>query len=99
MYKKCDANCDATHQNLWLRGNMFYYRVELPRENASVAMQDAGIIPTYINDIIGWEGKNTMEQSYSNHTLAQIKKEMSKFNYDFLQPHFDKWKEIMKNAK
>ncbi len=69
------------------------------RKNASVAMQDAGIIPTYINDIIGWEGKNTMEQSYSNHTLAQIKKEMSKFNYDFLQPHFDKWKEIMKNAK
>ena len=34
MMKKCDANCDATHQNLWLRGNIFYYRVELPRENA-----------------------------------------------------------------
>lgn len=33
MIKKCDANCDATHQNLWLRGNIFYYRVELPRED------------------------------------------------------------------
>lgn len=46
-------------------------------------MQDAGISPSYINDIIGWEGQSTMEQSYSNHTLAQIKDAMSKFSYDF----------------
>ena len=69
------------------------------RKNASIAMQNAGIIATYINDIIGWEGKNTMEQSYSNHTLAQIKTEMEKFNYNFLSGHFAKWKEIMKKAK
>lgn len=69
------------------------------RKNASIAMQNAGIIATYINDIIGWEGKTTMEQSYSNHTLQQIKTEMSKFNYDFLSGHFAKWKEIMKKAK
>ena len=69
------------------------------RKNASIAMQNAGIIATFINDIIGWEGKTTMEQSYSNHSLQQIKTEMSKFNYDFLSTHFAKWKEIMKKAK
>lgn len=69
------------------------------RKNASIAMQNAGIIATFINDIIGWEGKTTMEQSYSNHTLQQIKTEMSKFNYNFLSGHFAKWKEIMKKVK
>ena len=61
-------------------------------------MQNAGLIATYINDIIGWEGKSTMEQSYSNHTLTQIKAEMAKFSYDFLSDHFAKWKEIMKKV-
>ena len=65
------------------------------RKNASIRLQDAGILASYINDIIGWEGKGTMEQSYSNHTLTQIKEQMDKFSYDFLQPHFDKWKKIM----
>lgn len=65
------------------------------RKNISIAMQDAGVGGTYINDIISWEGKNTMEQSYSNHTLAQIKDEMKKFSYDFLEPHFAKWKKIL----
>ena len=69
------------------------------RKNASIAMQNAGIIATFINDIIGWEGKTTMEQTYSNHTLQQIKTEMSKFNYNFLSVHFAKWKEIMKKVK
>lgn len=66
------------------------------RKNASLRLQNAGIIQSFINDIIGWEGKNTMEQSYSNHTIPQIKEQIDKLNYDFLQPHFDKWKEIMK---
>ncbi len=66
------------------------------RKNASIALQDARIPQTYINDIIGWEGKNTMEQSYSNHTLQQIYAELIKFNYDFLKPTFDQWKEIVK---
>lgn len=65
------------------------------RKNLSIALQDSGVGATYINDIIGWEGKTTMEQSYSNHTLAQIKAEMHKFSYDFLKPHFAKWKTIM----
>ena len=65
------------------------------RKNLSIALQDSGVGATYINDIIGWEGKTTMEQSYSNHTLAQIKNEMQKFSYDFLKPHFAKWKTIM----
>jgi integrase len=65
------------------------------RKNASIKMQDAGIPASYINDIIGWEGKTTMEQSYSNHTLSQIKAQVDKFGYDFLQTHFDEWKKIM----
>lgn len=64
------------------------------RKNISNAMQEAGIIPSYINDIIGWEGKSIMEQSYSNHTLAEIKSQVDKFSYDFLQPHFAEWKKI-----
>ncbi len=65
------------------------------RKNASIMLQDAGVGATYINDIIGWEGKSTMEQSYSNHTLTKIKEQMDKCSYDFLQPHFDAWKKIM----
>lgn len=65
------------------------------RKNISIAMQDAGIINTYINDVIGWEGKSTMEQSYSNHRLKEIKDQLNKFEYDFLKPHFAKWKTIM----
>ena len=33
MLKKCDANCDAKLPHLWLRNNIFYYRVELERVN------------------------------------------------------------------
>jgi integrase len=65
------------------------------RKNASVGMQNAGIQTTYINDIIGWDGNGTMEQSYSNHSLKQIKTENDKFSYKFLQPHFDKWNKIL----
>lgn len=31
MYSKCDARCDSKASYLWLRNNIFYYRVELPR--------------------------------------------------------------------
>lgn len=65
------------------------------RKNISIAMQDAGIINTYINDVIGWEGQSTMEQSYSNHRLEEIKAQLNKFEYDFLKPHFAEWKTIM----
>ena len=69
------------------------------RKNASEQLQYTGIPQSFINDIIGWAGRNTMEQSYSNHTLTQIKEQADKLNYDFLQPHFDKWMEIMKKLK
>ena len=65
------------------------------RKTISIALQDTGIPNSYINDIIGWTPDNTMEQSYSNHTLAQIKEQLDKFEYEFLKPHFDKWKTIM----
>lgn len=66
------------------------------RKNASIIIQDAGIAPSYINDIIGWEGEGTMEQSYSNHTLVQIKDAMSKFEYDYLEANLVHWKKVFK---
>ena len=32
MFKKCKANCQA-NDNLYMRGDIFYYMVELPRKN------------------------------------------------------------------
>lgn len=69
------------------------------RKNASLRLQSVVQIQSFINDIIGWEGTNTMEKSYSNHTIPQIKEQADKLKYDFLQPHFDKWTEIMKKVK
>ena len=69
------------------------------RKNASLRLQSVVQIQSFINDIIGWGGSNTMEKSYSNHTIPQIKEQIDKLNYDFLQPHFDKWTEIMKKVK
>ena len=66
------------------------------RNNASIKLQNAGVTQSYINDIIGWEGENTMLKSYSKHTVPQIKQQVDKLKYDFLQPHFDKWTETMK---
>ena len=58
-------------------------------------MQKAGISESFINDIIGWEGKTVMLHHYSNHQLDEIKYQMDCFEYDFLKDHFAKWKEIM----
>ncbi len=66
------------------------------RKNASLAMQSARLIPTIINAIIGWEGKDTMEQSYSNYGLNQINEELNKFSYAYLQDEFKHWKKVMK---
>ena len=30
---KCDSNCDSFKAKLWLRNKVFYYRVEIEREN------------------------------------------------------------------
>ena len=65
------------------------------RKNASLIMQAAHIPESFINDIVGWNGSSIMTQSYSNHTLAQIKEQMDTFEYDFLETHFATWKTIM----
>lgn len=52
---------------------------------------------TYINDIIGWEGKDTREKHYSQHDLQEIKEYADKMNYDFLQSEFDYWARVMKD--
>ena len=52
------------------------------RKNISLALQKAKVNEAYINDIIGWEGKTTMTQYYSNHTLKQIKKQLDKITYN-----------------
>ena len=65
------------------------------RHTASHMMQDNGLPESYINDIAGWGSKGTMEESYSEHTLDQIKQQVDRFEYDFLKPHFAKWKAIM----
>jgi hypothetical protein len=31
--KKCDSKCDSFKAKLWLRNKVFYYRVEINREN------------------------------------------------------------------
>ena len=65
------------------------------RNNLSLAMQNANISNVIINKVIGWQGESIMENSYSKYTLQEIKNNLDKFSYDFLQPEFDEWKKIM----
>jgi len=65
------------------------------RKNASQQLENVGVSETFINDIIGWEGRNTRQQSYSNHDLSKIKEQADKLRYDFLQPEFDYWRDVM----
>ena len=65
------------------------------RKNANQRLEEVGVSETFINDIIGWEGQSTRQQSYSNHDLQKIKVQADKLCYDFLQPEFDQWKIIM----
>ena len=44
------------------------------RKNANLALIDAHVDGTYINQIIGWEGRDVREISYSEHELIRIKK-------------------------
>lgn len=67
------------------------------RKNANQRLEEVGVPETFINDIIGWEGKNTRQQSYSNHDLVKIKEQADKLRYDFLQDEFDYWKTVMAN--
>lgn len=65
------------------------------RSNINQALEAAKVDPTYINEIIGWEGKNVRETNYSRHTIPQIKEQLEKLHYDFLDEEFAEWKKIM----
>lgn len=65
------------------------------RNNATEILEKAGVSQIYINKIIGWKGQNTMQQHYSKRRLDEIKTEVDKLRYDFLQDEFDQWKIIM----
>jgi integrase len=65
------------------------------RNNAAEILQKAGVDIIFINKIIGWKGQNTMLAHYSKRGLADIKTEVDKLRYDFLQPEFDYWKKVM----
>ncbi len=65
------------------------------RKNANQAMRKVIVDTSYVNDVIGWSGRGTAEQSYCNHTLEQIKEQLDTFEYDFLKPSFAQWKTIM----
>lgn len=65
------------------------------RKNINLALEKAKLEPTYINDIIGWEGKDVRETNYSQHTIPEIKEQLEKLRYDFLDEEFAEWKKIM----
>ena len=65
------------------------------RNNASNQLQEISVPQSYINNIMGWKGQTIMEQHYSKHTLQKIKVQADKLRYDFLQPEFDYWKDVM----
>ena len=65
------------------------------RNNASNQLQEISVPQSYINNIMGWKGQTIMEQHYSKHTLQKIKVQADKLLYDFLQPEFDYWKDVM----
>lgn len=67
------------------------------RKNANQRLEKLGVPSTYINDIIGWEGKDTREKHYSQHELEEIKQYTDKLNYDFLNDEFNYWKDVMKD--
>ena len=66
------------------------------RKNANNRLDKLGVPGTSINDIIGWEGKDTREKHYSQHELEEIKQYTDKLNYDFLNDEFNYWKKVMK---
>lgn len=65
------------------------------RNNATEILEKAGVSQIYINKIIGWKGQNTMQQHYSKRRLDEIKTEVDKLRYDFLQTEFDYWRDVM----
>jgi hypothetical protein len=67
------------------------------RKNANKRYEKLGVPGTTINDIIGWEGKDTREKDYSQNELEELKPYTDKMNYDFLNDEFAYWKKVMKD--
>ena len=65
------------------------------RTNINNALTDAGVDETFRNDIIGWEGSSVNQKHYSKHTIPEIKEQLEKLHYDFLEPAFSEWKKVM----
>ncbi len=66
------------------------------RKNANIAMEQSGIIRTYIDKIIGWMSRGSEgERSYSNYTITQISQQLELLHYDCLKNEFRQWKKIM----
>ena len=65
------------------------------RTNINKALIKANIDETFRNDIIGLEGSSVNQKHYSKHTIPEIKEQLEKLHYDFLEPSFKKWKEIL----
>lgn len=67
------------------------------RKNANKRYEKLGVPGTIINDIIGWEGRDTREKDYSQNELEELKPYTDKMNYDFLNDEFAYWKNVMKD--
>lgn len=67
------------------------------RKTAAQHMRDSGISIDFVNSLIGWDGESTQEKYYTKRTkICELQKANAKFNYDFLQPEFDKWAQYWK---
>jgi len=108
IFPNCQRNDGKYNTNVVQKGFLQYIKdlgIKQPdgdqydfhslRNNATEILEKAGVSPIYINKIIGWKGQNTMQQHYSKRRLDEIKIEVDKLRYDFLQPEFDVWAEIM----
>lgn len=72
-----------------------YHDFQSFRKTINLALEDAEINETYIQQICGWEGKDVREAHYSLRQLLDIKTKLDKLSYDFLKPAFAEWKKIM----
>lgn len=73
-HEKCDANCDARAQksapHLWLRNNVFYCRIELPRVDGKRRYKRFSL---HTNNY--YEAKTLMDQQqYIEHTVLNVHK-------------------------
>ena len=66
------------------------------RKNCNIRMKQCDIPRPYIDKLIGWLIKGSEgERSYSDYGPKALSEQLEKLNYDFLQPEFDYWKDVM----